>query len=314
MIEVLNPAWLAIIVDEGRYGLGHIGVPPSGPLDLTAYRAVNTLLGNAPVTPVLEVMGSDFRIAFGADMRCALAGARVEAFLDGVPVHSWTSFRVSKGSMLRVREVREGLRYYIGVSGVIDSEEAMGSRTTNLECLFGGYHGRPLMKGDRLTVNNMEENGETRSVPEALVPSMAPPHLLRLLKGPEFDSFTAESLVGFVEKSEKPNYTVTTRLNRTGIRIEGPALQFREAAEKSIISEGVVPGTVQVPGDGLPIIVLYERTIGGYARVATVIRADLDRLAHLKPRDPVHFRFVGIDEALQQWEEKKRLNREGLPI
>jgi biotin-dependent carboxylase-like uncharacterized protein len=313
MIEVLSPAWLAIVVDEGRYGLAHIGVPPSGPIDVTSYRALNALLGNAAGASVLEVMGSDFRIAFREDMLCAVTGARVEAYCDDIPVGSWTSFRVKKGSVLRVREVTEGLRYYIGFSGRIDCEEVMGSASTNLECLFGGFHGRPLMKGDTLTIHGHRPNGEARSIPDASVPSMSPPHVLRLLKGPECDSFTVDSLSRFVENSGVPRYTVTTRLNRTGIRIEGSALQFREDADKSIISEGVMPGTVQVPGDGMPIIVLYERTIGGYARVATVIKADLDRLAHLKPRDPVHFRFVDMNEARKRWEEKKRLNIERLP-
>jgi biotin-dependent carboxylase-like uncharacterized protein len=312
MIEVLSPAWLAIVVDEGRYGLAHIGVPPSGAIDVSSYRALNALLGNPDGTPALEVMGSDFRIAFREDMLCAVTGARVEAYCDDNPVRSWTSFRVSKGSVLRVREVTEGLRYYIGVSGTIECEEVMGSASTNLECLFGGFHGRPLMKGDTLTIHGLRPEGEPRSISDALVPSMAPPHVLRLLKGPECDNFTVDSLSRFVEKNEEPRYTVTTRLNRTGIRIEGPALLFREDAERSIISEGVVPGTVQVPGDGMPIIVLYERTIGGYSRVAIVIKADLDRLAHLKPRDPVLFRFVDMEEARKRWGEKKRLNIERL--
>jgi allophanate hydrolase len=129
---------------------------------------------------------------------------------------------------------------------------------------------------------------------------MAPPHVLRIVPGPEWDFFNDASLrrMGEREQGRTPApFTVTARLNRTGIRLEGDPILFREKADRSIVSEGVLPGTVQVPGDGMPIIVLYERTIGGYARMGIVAGIDRDRLAHLRPRDPVVFRVIGFDEA-----------------
>ena len=110
----------------------------------------------------------------------------------------------------------------------------------------------------------------------------------------------------FADRQYRNVYDVSATINRTGIRLEGRPLQFSAEVDKSIISEGILPGTVQIPGDGLPIIMLYERTIGGYARIARVVRADLDRLAHLKPGDYVLFELIEIDEAERLWESRQK--------
>jgi biotin-dependent carboxylase-like uncharacterized protein len=298
MIEVVSPGWLAVIVDGGRHGLADVGVPPSSALDGFAFRTLNSLLGNPGGRPALEVMGSDFRLLFREDMGCAITGAKVSAFLDDLPLKPWSAFQAPKGSLLRVREVTEGLRYYVGFTGLMEADEVMGSYTTNIECRFGGYRGRPLMKGDRIGIVEGRPGIEASSAPAGPIPSMAPPHVLRIVPGPEWGSFCdapAESVNG--QGKEPTWFTVSARLNRTGIRLEGDPILFKEKADRSIVSEGVLPGTVQVPGDGMPIIVLYERTIGGYARMGIVAAVDRDRLAHLRPKDPVAFRVIGRDEA-----------------
>ncbi len=308
MIEIVSPGWLSIIVDRGRHGLADIGVPPSSALDGHALAALNSLLGNEAHYPAVEVMGSDFRILFHEDMGCALTGARVTAFLDDAPIEPWSSFQVRKGNLLKVREVSEGLRYYLGFTGLIEADAPMGSYATNVECRFGGYFGRPFMKGDRLGLVHKRPDVRVGRIDSALIPSMAPPHVLRVVPGPEWGFFSDVSLDRFGEENPSRWFSVSTRLNRTGIRMEGEPVVFRQSAEKSIISEGVLPGTVQVPGDGMPIIVLYERTIGGYARMGIVAEADRDRLAHLKPKDPVAFRVVTLADAERLREERKRDN------
>jgi biotin-dependent carboxylase-like uncharacterized protein len=305
MIEIINPGWPSLIVDGGRFGEAAVGVPPSSALDSYAYRALQLLTGHMADAPVLEVMGATFVLKFHHAMTCAITGARVKATLDDRPVRPWTSFRAAPGSLLQVKEVLEGLRYYIGFSATMDLQKVLGSFTTNLECSFGGYQGRILRAGDRLAFTEMRDLDRS-AVPESAIPPMRQPHRLRVVAGPEISSFTDESCNRFMDREIHVIYDVSTQTNRTGIRLEGEPLCFRQGVERSIISEGILPGTVQIPGDGRPIIMLYERTIGGYARIALVIKADHDRLAHLKPGDPVLFEMIGMNEACQLWEVKSR--------
>jgi len=303
-ITVRNPGLLSLIVDLGRSGFGAVGVPSSSALDRFACQALYSLLACANA-PVLEVLGPRFALQFDADVVCAIAGAKVKAFLDDTPLRPWASFQAKKGSLLRVKEIGEGFRYYIGFAGKIKAEAVMGSYTTNLECRFGGLNGVPLKSGDILHLEDSREMG-TNVVPLNLIPPMNSPHILRVMEGPEADSFTVDSCRHFWEKGSHELFSVSTNLNRTGIRLEGTPLVFRPEAPKSIISEGIVPGTVQIPGDGLPIIQLHERTIGGYARAAVIARADQDRLAHLKAGDLVCFEKITMEEGERLWMEKQK--------
>ena len=303
MIEVVNPAWFSMVVDGGRYGHADTGVPGSGALDRFAYRILNYLVGNEAGAPALEVMGSGFSATFDADVTCAITGAQVTAYIDSAPVTPWMSFVADKGSMLRVKEVLEGFRYYIGFSGSIHVDKVMGSCTTNLECGFGGFGGRPLIKGDQLNLKGPRVIGE-RFIPEDIIPQMDSPHVLRILEGPEVGYFTPEVLSDLFDTTGRLWYKVSLNSNRAGIRLEGRPLIFRKRMEKSIVSEGILPGTIQVTGEGLPILVLNERTIGGYARLGMVAKVDHDRLAHLKPKDKVIFQVIDVETAERLWRQK----------
>jgi len=295
MIEIVNPGFLCLLVDGGRFGFGGIGVPSSSALDRYAFEIANRLLRNPSDVPVLEVMGKGFAIKAHAEISCVITGARVRAAVNGGPVFPWASFRIPVGGTLTVEEVTEGFRYYVGFSGMPAGEEVLGSRGTNLECRFGGFRGRPLMKGDFLEVKDIRPCSPS-SLPDDWVPKMAPPHLLRIVSGPEFLYFRQESREAALS-GEESEFIVSPRLNRTAIRLEGKPLVFGKEAQKSIVSEGLLPGTIQVPGDGLPMITLYERTIGGYARLGVVASVDRDLLAHLKPGDKVRLRLITLEEA-----------------
>ncbi len=303
-ITIRNPGLLSLIVDPGRKGHSDVGVPSSSALDLYACRALYALLAS-PDIPLIEALGPRLAVRFDADVTCALTGARVKAFLDDLPLPPWSSFTAKKGSILRIREVSEGFRYYLGFAGGLKIDPVMGSYATNLECRFGGFEGRPLRGGDILPLT-APVTLEARSFPEAMIPVMSPPHLLRVTEGPESEYLTPEARCLFWDAKHREPFIVSQEINRTGIRLLGKPLPFRKEMAKSIISEGIVPGTVQIPGDGLPIVMLHERTIGGYARAATVIRADLDRLAHLKPGDTVFFELVSPEAATAVWQEKKQ--------
>ncbi len=305
MITVINPAFLAVIVDDGRFGYGYIGVPPSSGLDRFAMGMARYLLGNPGSAPVLEVMGNDLTLGFSEAVAFAITGARVRAALDDVPVEPWSHVIAPKGSILKVSEVLEGFRYYVGFSGLIDVNPVMGSYSTNLECRFGGFLGRPLMKGDVLKFSEFYGPVEHTSVPGELIPSMREPHILRVLAGPETDRFHPASVSFLSDRNEGLLFKASSRLNRTGIRLEGPEVKFIPEAEQSIISEGILPGTIQVPPDGFPIINCLERTIGGYARLAVLIDVDLDKLAHIKPFDRVILSVTDREEAERLSQAKK---------
>jgi allophanate hydrolase subunit 2 len=349
MVEVLHPGWLSIIVDNGRFGYADIGVPWSSALDGFAYGTLNLLLGNDPAAPAIEVLGNDFSLRFYEEASFAIAGARVNGLLDGEEITSWKSFRAKKGATLRVTKVMEGFRYYVGVSGMFDLPKVIGSFSTNVECRFGGYNGRPLMKGDVVAMKEGRLIDE-REVPSGQLADLGPPHVLRWIEGPEAGYFRDESIkrlrhtdlhssgdrggteeptqaysgvrrgerrsdnegihmkANWYKEDTSAGYTVSAKSNRTGIRLEGEPLHFRKKAPKSIVSEALLPGTIQVPGDGMPIISLYERMNGGYARLGVIARVDSDRLAHLKPGDRVHFQRITREEAL----ELSRMRREAI--
>ncbi|HQB33207.1 MAG: KipI antagonist [Syntrophorhabdus sp. PtaB.Bin027] len=312
MIEIINSAWFTLVVDGGRNGYADVGVPGSAALDQFAYNLLNFLVGNENGAPVLEVMGNEFTVKVNCETTCAITGAQVTAYVDDKQITPWVSFAARTGSTIRVKQVLEGFRYYVGFSGLMNVDRVIDSYSTNLECRFGGFRGRPLIKGDRIGLKEPKVVGE-RFVPEEVIPAMEQPHVLRVLEGPEFHYFTSEAINRLFEKKDHSWYIVSTKSNRTGIRLEGKPLIFRKEMDKSITSEGILPGTIQVPGDGLPIFMLNERTIGGYARIGMVAKADQDRLAHLKPKDKVFFQLIGIDEAERLWRQKIELFYRTLP-
>ncbi len=306
MIEIVHPGIMSLVIDSGRYGHREVGVPPSPALDSYALSTVNHLTGNEDHAPAIEVFGEKFSLRFSADVCCAITGAKVRASLESRPLRSWMSFEARSGELLTVDEVMEGFRYYVGFSGTPILEKVIESYSTNLECRFGGYQGRALQKGDRIDFENIRMV-DVRRIPEEFIPGMNPPHTLRVMKGPEIDYFTTDSLDGFMGGKTRTVFTVSTKANRTGIRLEGKPLTFRKDVDESIISEGLLPGTIQVPADGLPIIQLHERTIGGYARPAVIAKVDHDLLAHLKPGDSVTFEMIDIEEAESLYDRKMEI-------
>ena len=304
-IEVLSPGPLTTLQDIGRFGYGRYGVPPSGALDTFSLRAANVLVGNNENEACLEITMFGLRISALRDVAIAVTGGDLRPFLNDTPLSMWTSLILKKGDTLSFRGMKDGCRSYLAIGGGLFLDEIMGSRSTNLSSGFGGLGGRALIKGDVLSSNSphLHFKAEGRWYPQDLIPCYSKQWHLRVIFGPQDDQFTQEGKNTLLNSP----YQVRHQSDRTGIRLSGPLIERRLEVQESIISEGVISGAIQVPGDGQPIIILVEIVTGGYRKIATVITADLSLLGQMKPGDMVTFEEISLDdayEALQEMEER----------
>ena len=246
-------------------------------------------------------------------MLMAVTGADLQPRLNGKPIQMWRSHIIREGEVLSFTGPKSGCRSYLALGGGISVTPLMESKSTNLSSGFGGFEGRALRKGDILASDSprLHLKAEGKALDRKLIPTYGKNWVLRVLFGPQDDHFTKTGKTTFLNSS----FNVTPHSDRTGIRLAGPVIRARAGMEESIISEGVVSGTIQIPGDGQPIIILGETVTGGYRKIATVIGADLPLLGQMKPGDQVNFEEVSMKEAYHaqsQVEEIIRRFKEGL--
>ncbi len=295
ILKILSPGILTSVQDLGRYGYGRYGVAPSGVLDSFSLRIANLLVGNRPDQAGLETMLLGPAIKALEDIVVAVAGGNLQPRRNKQPISMWQSHTLNKDDILSFGSSLSGFRAYVAVAGGIGVPPIMGSRSTNLPSGFGGVQGRALEKNDILTSENYFRNvkTDTRTLNSAWIPVYPNNWSLRVIWGPQDDHFPTESRKSFLNDS----YSMSSDSDRTGIRLEGAVIRPRPDIPASIISEGVISGSVQIPGDGKPIIILGETVTGGYRKIATVISADLPLLGQIKPGDTVRFNAVSPDEA-----------------
>jgi len=299
MIEVVRCGAMTSVQDLGRPGFRHLGVGHAGAMDCIAMRQANMIVGNDPAAAVLEVSVAPLVLRFTEATSVALTGTDFTASLgktDGehpqevtsvLPGHATT---VHAGDTLTLsRPTIPGAHCYVAVAGGIDVPLVLGSRSTDLSAGFGGLAGRTLAAGDQLPVGTAA--GRCISNRHG-IRSMRPIHILRALPGPDWDLFTAEAK----ERLPKQPWRIRHQSNRMGLRLHGSPLPLRQPVE--LLSSGVMPGDVQVPPDGLPIVLANDaQTTGGYPRIASVIEADIWQLAHMPPSTSVFFRLVDREQA-----------------
>ncbi|MBM4327674.1 MAG: biotin-dependent carboxyltransferase family protein [Deltaproteobacteria bacterium] len=289
---VREPGAFTTVQDAGRYGFQRFGVPVSGALDKFAFVAANLLVGNPETSAALEITFTGPRLEALADGLAAVTGADMPVALNGKPQPLWESFRFRKGDLIGFKPAAKGVRAYLAVSGGILAPGVMGSRSTCVLAGIGGFDGRPLRKADVISTDSATSIFRLTSIPEQFRPQHSNSITLKSVAGPQIETFR-DSMELFFQSQ----YTVTSKADRMGYRLEGPVIPFASDAAKSIISEPSVPGIVQVPADGLPIIILVEQTAGGYAKIATVISPDLDLVAQARPGDLIRFSPCDILEA-----------------
>lgn len=298
MIEVISPVPLMTVQDLGRTDLYRYGICRSGAMDRLALTVGNLLLGNEPGAAALEIPLTPVKFVFRRDVNFSLTGADCKAMLNGRPVPPWWAMPAKAGETLHLAAPRIGARAYLGLAGGIDVADILGSRSTQLREQFGGFDGRAVTRGDVLGAI-----GNDAKLPPGGLGALPPNHtlaisngdeiVLRVLPAAEHDHFSAASQ----EEFWSAGWDITVQSNRAGYRLTGPALQLASALE--LRSHGVVPGVIQVPAGGQPIIQLADAaTMGGYPKIGTVIEADLWRVGQARPGDRLRFTRVDYQQAL----------------
>ena len=300
-IEVIRGGMFTTVQDLGRFGHRARGVVQSGAADAFALRVANLLVGNPDHVAGLELTLVGPELRFLHDSVVALTGADFE----GLP--RWQPMTVAAGTVLKLGQARSGCRGYLAVAGGIDVAPVLGSRSTYPRAGLGGFEGRPLHAGDTLPIPAVRRAVSGRwHIDERVLPPYGAPAVLRVVRGAQGDEFSRAWL--------DAEYRTTAHSDRMGIRLAGPALA--RGSHTELVSSAVAPGTIQVPPDGHPIVLLADaQTIGGYPQLAHVIAVDLPLAAQLRPGDSLRFREVTLAHAHELALARERvlaMLREGL--
>jgi len=308
-LKVVRAGLFDTVQDLGRIGFMALGMPTAGAMDHIALRLANALIGNPPATAGLEigVMGPDLLVEADS-VRIALVGPLSPSVVEGPggppkPLESDRTHLLKRGQLLRVGMVEGSSTAYLAVAGGFALPSFMGSLSTYARAGVGGFKGRRLAAGDALPLSvDQALPREERKIGSAFDYGSGP---IRVVWGPQDDYFSARGRKTFVES----DYRVSKEADRMGIRFEGPTIEHAVSVDKGgadIISDGIAPGAIQVPGAGLPIVLLADRqTVGGYPKIATVASVDLPRLGRQLPGHSVRFAPVSVEEA-----EKLRRDQE----
>ncbi|PMS33267.1 biotin-dependent carboxylase-like uncharacterized protein [Trinickia symbiotica] len=315
MIEVLSSSALATVQDHGREGYLRYGVGTAGAMDRLALAVGNLLLGNPDDAAGIEIPMFPFRIRFLDALDFAITGADCAARLGDKPVLPWWTTHARKGDVLTVGVPNNGMRCYLSLAGGVDVPVVLGSRSTQLRGQFGGYEGRQLHKGDVLKAIGCIHRAEPDQAVHSAGFGMVPPEhalpapvstpcaevgdtVVRVLPAAEYDGYQPQSIEAFWREGWK----VTTQSDRYGYRLAGPTLEPVRHIEKR--SHGIVPGVIQVPHSGQPIIQLRDaQPSGGYPKIGTVIEADLWRLAQARIGTKIRFAQATYQEAVAALDE-----------
>jgi len=255
MIEIWEPGLLTTVQDGGRVGWARYGVPPSGPLDEMAFQAANRLVGNPPNTAGLEITLTGPTLRCSRPSLVAVCGADFELWAGNLRVPTWHAVFLRAGQWLRFGERLQGARAYLAIDGGVDVPPFLESRSTYLSGGFGGLDGRALRRGDRLPLGPGVSQPAMRAGrvwPASRRPSYLSVPTLRVVLGPQDDYFTRQGLETFLTAA----YTLSPESNRMGARLQGVPIAHRDAT--GIVSDGVITGSVQVPADGQPIVMLAD--------------------------------------------------------
>ena len=310
-LRVIRPGLHTTVQDRGRWGFQAQGVPVAGAMDLCAHRIANALAANDAGAATLEVTLIGPEIEFDDAQAFAVAGATFDLSLDGRPVQMNTTVISAAGARLVFGPRRSGARAYLAVSGGVDVPQVFGSRSTHIGSRMGGFEGRALKAGDRLplgTTVRLKPDTTARTtattmshVVSGFSRTSSGPSRIRVLPGPQPDRFDPDAL----DALQSAAYTISTDSDRMGFRLAGPAVAHPRDVQ--MISDATPVGALQVPASCQPLLLMADRqTTGGYPIVATVISADISKVAQLAPGDSMAFTVCTAREALAALIEVER--------
>ncbi|MEC9142140.1 MAG: biotin-dependent carboxyltransferase family protein [Pseudomonadota bacterium] len=294
-LEVITPGLMTSVQDRGRFGFQALGISVSGALDPDGFDLANALAGNEAGTGALEIrmLGPTLEVtAESVTVALAGTGAGIEVMSpEREMISACRSVTFRKGQVFRIGAIGDSAVCYLAVHGGFDLPDVHGSQSTCMSAGFGGFHGRILEKGDCLPLRKAAaESVSQRILRRPPEPDSSP--VIRVIAGPQDDYFSAAGIETFFGTG----YTVSQAVNRMGMRLEGAAVAHEKGF--NIASDGIVRGAIQVPGNGLPIILMADcQTTGGYPKIATVISTDMPKLGRMMPGADIRFEAVSVEEA-----------------
>lgn len=297
-LRILNAGPLSTVQDAGRYGFRRYGMPVSGPMDWFAFQVANRLVGNSSGDAAIEFSLGGLTFTLDADGLIAVTGS-VQVWVDRAPLPAWMAIWVRSGQEIRLMTAPYGCWGYLAVAGGLLTPPVLGSRATYLRGGLGGMEGRPLEPGDCILCGEGEKNSRHRAgcrlVAES-IPVYSQQVTVRVVRGPQYHWFEGLEQEAFFQME----YGIDEKSDRMGYRLIGSEAKPRAG---DLLSEGMLPGSVQVPPDGRPIVLMADSpTTGGYPKIATLIQADLPAFSQLTPGEGrVRFELVTPAQAREAY-------------
>ncbi len=301
--EVIKAGLFTTIQDVGRYGYLRYGVPISGAMDQFSLVAANSLVGNDPNDACLETTLIGPELQALTKTQIAITGGECSPKIKGANVPMWQTLTAQENDIISLGKMKDGCRAYISVRGGIDVPKVLGSRSTYIRGGFGGIKGRQLKTGDIIDGFGTEILEIGYSMPEDLIPQFTNHFTVHVVLGPQVDMFTDKEVNTFLSSP----YRVTLEADRMGYRLEGIPIAH-EGRKADIVSDALLPGAIQVPKNGKPIVMMRDaQTTGGYPKIAVIISSDLSMVGQAKPNDAVEFSKITLKEAHKKLREYDKL-------
>lgn len=299
-IKILSAGMFSSIQDNGRFGYAGIGVPRSGAADPVSLKIGNALVGNKVyeaaiefrfIGPKLSVVSGSVRFGLAANTEATIILGNGEGNITVLP---WQNFSMREGDILNIAPLKDDATGYLTIEGGLKLESVLGSCSTYARAGLGGANGQNLQATDILYANKSKaKDGLDKIVTQPFRKSKGP---LRVILGPQDDYFGKVA----VDRFFGCEFNVSNSVDRMGVRLHGNDISALTEKGSDLISDGIIPGTIQVPGDGQPIILFMDcQSVGGYPKIATIISSDLFRVGQLRPDDNIKFEAVTIDDALE---------------
>ncbi|HLU22035.1 MAG TPA: biotin-dependent carboxyltransferase family protein [Bacillaceae bacterium] len=309
-IEIIKPGVLSTIQDLGRIGNQQFGVIKSGAMDEFALRTANILVGNEENEAAIEMTLIGPTIRFNCNTLVAICGGDFSPTIDGELVPKWRPVFIKKGTTLKMGGARKQIRAYLAVAGGLNIPVVMGSRSTYLRAGIGGFMGRKLLSGDVIEIINpiqkaIDIDQSYISFPKFISSQIKPQYessnVIRIVRGSEYHLFSKKSKELLLSKP----FILSSDSDRMGYRLDGHRIQLHK--EEEMVSSSVTFGTIQVPANGSPIILMADhQTTGGYPKIGQVIAVDLPLLAQMNIGSEIYFQEVSFEEAERLFIERER--------